>query len=269
MTAARQLKPEDFSVTHHQVEVVEETESYIVIDNFLSAEQFQQMWNYFQVEVYTRVDAQGFDGKWLLEDGAAMRGPTIGYGEKRHAQFPTGAAIDSVMQGILDNSHLFANLIGERPRDWDHFTAFPSLYPRHTGLLWHRDAEVNQGSYTFYGHPYWNIEWGGELLLADLDPKSIPTDWGTFMKKPEKLVGAPHGEMTWSNHLDNSQANQILLERGVGYYVMPKPNRLAVIKGGTPHAVCKVREAAGNAVRASVSGFFKKTTRAKPLSWLS
>ena len=49
------------------------------------------------------------------------------------------------------------------------------------------------------------------------------------------------------------------MRHGVGRLVLPKPNRLVVIKGGTPHCGAKVREAAGNHVRASVSGFFKRT----------
>jgi hypothetical protein len=48
------------------------------------------------------------------------------------------------------------------------------------------------------------------------------------------------------------------LQGGFGSYVVPKPNRLVAIRGGTPHAIAKVRASAGSHVRASVGGFFKK-----------
>jgi hypothetical protein len=62
----------------------------------------------------------------------------------------------------------------------------------------------------------------------------------------------------WKSHLDNRDANELLMARGVGSYVVPKPNRLVVIKGGTPHAIAKVRASAGRHVRASIGGFFKR-----------
>jgi hypothetical protein len=46
------------------------------------------------------------------------------------------------------------------------------------------------------------------------------------------------------------------MERGLGSYLAPKPNRLVVIKGGTPRAIAKVRPSAGRHVRASFGGFF-------------
>ena len=37
---------------------------------------------------------------------------------------------------------------------------------------------------------------------------------------------------------------------------MPRPNRLAVIRAGTPHGINHVHACAGAGVRASVAGFF-------------
>jgi len=62
----------------------------------------------------------------------------------------------------------------------------------------------------------------------------------------------------WKSHLDNDDATELLMARGIGSYILPKPNRLVVIKGGTPHAIAKVRASAGRHVRASVGGFFKR-----------
>ena len=82
------------------------------------------------------------------------------------------------------------------------------------------------GSYTFYAHPEWNVEWGGELMLLDDD--AIDPAAGIYF---HRLRGASGN--AWQPHLDNDDANELLMRHGVGRLVLPKPNRLVVIKGGT------------------------------------
>ena len=45
------------------------------------------------------------------------------------------------------------------------------------------------------------------------------------------------------------------MESGMGHFIMPKPNRLVVMKTGNPHMINKVQPAAGDHVRASVTLF--------------
>jgi len=40
-------------------------------------------------------------------------------------------------------------------------------------------------------------------------------------------------------------------------YIMPKPNKLVIITSGIIHSIKKVKEAAGDRVRASITGFFQ------------
>ena len=58
-----------------------------------------------------------------------------------------------------------------------------------------------------------------------------------------------------SSHLDNSEVNETLMEAGVGYFIMPKPNRLVIMKTGNPHMISKVQPTAGDHVRVSVTMF--------------
>jgi hypothetical protein len=44
-----------------------------------------------------------------------------------------------------------------------------------------------------------------------------------------------------------------------GVFIYPRPNRLVLLRGGILHCVKKVERAAGEAFRASVSGFFFNT----------
>jgi hypothetical protein len=48
------------------------------------------------------------------------------------------------------------------------------------------------------------------------------------------------------------------MARGLGSYVSPKPDRLVLIRSGTPYALAKVRASAGRQVLATVGGVFKR-----------
>src|SRR6202012_5909584 len=101
---------------------------------------------------------------------------TYSYGEIEPTQgpYPTGRAIDLLVDAILKNQNLYSDQIGKEGSDWKGFTALPMLYPRNTSLYWHRDAASWTGSFTFYAHPEWNVQWGGELLVADAADSNIP-----------------------------------------------------------------------------------------------
>ena len=64
--------------------------------------------------------------------------------------------------------------------------------------------------------------------------------------------------------LDPGTVDALVCERSVGEYVMACPNRLVVVKSGTPHRVAPVDAAAGENVRCSIAGFFvaKRSTTA-------
>jgi hypothetical protein len=238
------------------VSVVAQTEVFTVLDDVLDAGECDRLWNFFQTQRFARIDAtEAFFGHWALDDGGALRGPTVGFGHKWDAVYPTGTALDDVMKAVVECAELFEPTIGARGTDWDVFSAFPTLYAAGQGLLWHRDAADNAGSWVYYGHPRWNVEWGGELLLAER--ADFPAEYGVYLHRLRVTPETPAGPPGLA-HIDNDDANELLMEQGFGSFVMPKPNRMVIIKGGTPHAIAKVRAAAGRIVRASVGGFFKR-----------
>jgi hypothetical protein len=234
-----------------------QTDFFTVMDDVLAPEVWERVWNYFQVQPMNPVHALGMQGHWLIEDSETLRGPTIGWGHKWDGQYPTGAPIDDVMKAVVDCADLFAPSVGRHNVDWKVFSAMPTIYQAGQGLVWHRDSEDNTGSWIYYAHREWNIEWGGELLLSHA--RDVPREYGVYFHRLR-----PTGDLPvpppWQSHLDNNDANRLLMDGGVGSYVAPKPNRLVVIKGGTPHAIAKVRPSAGRNIRASVGGFFKKAT---------
>ena len=237
--------------------VTAQNEFFTVIDDLLPADIRARLWNYFQIQPLNSVRALGIEGHWLLEDSGVLRGPTVGWGHTWDAQYPSGAPIDNVMKALVDCADLFAATVGRYDIDWKIFSAMPTLYQPGQGLVWHRDSEDNTGSWVYYAHDQWNIEWGGELLLAHtLD---LPREYGVYFHRLSATPELPE-PIPWQTHLDNEDANRLLLEGGFGSYVAPKPNRLVLIKGGTPHAIAKVLPAAGRHLRASIGGFFKKTS---------
>ena len=56
-------------------------------------------------------------------------------------------------------------------------------------------------------------------------------------------------------HLNSGELNKYA-DDGIGYYIVRKPNRLVIFKNNILHCIKKVENAAGNHVRASITGFF-------------
>ena len=237
-------------------------DQFLVIDDFLPPEHFQQMWRWFHVAPFFPNDVRGLHGAWRLDDGRVMRGPDIYYGSvaeqvaKAHPgsfACPTGTAIDLLVDAFVACTPA-ETLIGRQHADWRTLAAAPRLYERNSSLYWHRDTPaVVTGSCTYYAHPEWNVQWGGELFIAHPAALEIPSRYGPSMIAPKEVMG--RGLVQLSGHLDNREVNEALMTPGMGRYVMPRPNRLVVMRTGNPHMISKVQPAAGDHVRASVTLF--------------
>ncbi len=236
---------------------------FVVLDDFLPPADFEQLWRWFQVAPFFSNDTRGLHGSWRLDDGRVFRGPDVYYGEvaaqvaaAHEGAFahPTGTALDLLAEAFARSEEHYRELVGAQGRDWRTVAMAPRLYERNSALYWHRDTpSVVTGSVTFYAHPEWNIQWGGELFIAHPEALQIPDSHGPSMIAPVEVMG--RGMVQLSGHLDNAEVNARLMEMGMGYYVMPKPNRLVVMKTGNPHMISPVRPAAGDHVRASVTLF--------------
>ena len=234
---------------------VVQTEFLTIVDNLLLPEHCKALWNYFQLQSFRRIDALGMQGQWLLEDSGVLRGPTVGWGRKWEAQYPTQSAVDDVMEAVAYAAEHYATTVGQRGTDWEVFSAVATIYAGGQGRLWHRATEEDIGTWVYYAHPIWNIEWGGELFVAH--ERDVSAAYGAYLHRLLPMTDHPDPP-PWKSHLDNEDANELLMERGIGSFVAPKPNRLVIVKGGTPQAIAKVRASAGRHVHASMGGVFKK-----------
>ena len=215
---------------------------YSIHDDFLDEESWGAVWSYLQFAELHPVSRTA--GAWRLEDGVPLGGDEIVTPERsaelvhdpeRPDRYPSETALDEVVTAILSEPSVYEGVVGD---DWAHLSARAYVYPRGSGLSWHKDDHARYaGAFIYYAHPHWNVHWGGELLLADEDP--------------EEEADAP----IMAYRFESEPYSERLLERGTGRFIAPKPNRLVVLSSAH-HAVAPVASAAGSHVRASVSGFF-------------
>jgi len=237
------------------MDLIFSNKQFVVFDNVLSEQEFQHVWSYLQTEDYHPVHQQKWQKVYRLCDGLPFEGPTVysaapqGADPRSICVFPTNRGIDVLFKKVLENADRFIEWVGKKGEDWQILTGKAFLFPNGSGLSWHTDRSGRTGSFSFYGHSQWNVQWGGELLVADESLKDYrqpqPERYGN---DEQKRVGP---------QLDNSYENERLMERGVGHYVFPKPNRLVVIGSGNFHRI-NTSGSTGTHVRCSISGFFIK-----------
>lgn len=234
------------------MKTVYQDEHYCVIDDFLSNDQKELVWAYIQEEEFRHVRDPRWDKAFRLTDGNPLRGPAYlshyYHKDEKRPVFPTGKGVDIVFEEILKNIDSFSPWVGKKEADWQFFFARAYLYQAMEGLSWHRDNNYNaKGAFVYYAHPSWDVQWGGELLIASQVSKDIVYPKKQTYSGEEKPLGS---------HLDNSFENKILMEKGIGHYVLPKPNRLVLLQSGLLHTIKKIDASAGDHVRAIIQGFF-------------
>jgi len=218
----------------------------LVLDDVLDDQAWSEVWTYFQFEDLAPTTRT--DGAWRLQDGDVFAGPEFHAAHPdlppdRAAEledsfggalFPTDAPPDHLLEVLLS----LAGGDGLAPVSaaWEHLAGRAYVYPAGAALSWHRDDHAAYaGAFVYYAHPEWNAQWGGELLVADVDdPFALPVTPFRF---------------------ENREYSESLMHRALGRYIAPRPNRLVVL-GPQPHRVAPVHAAAGLAVRASLAGFF-------------
>lgn len=243
---------------------------YAVFDDVLSADEFAQLWEYIQLDEYSSAHQARWEKSWRLADGQPLvgvmvshllDGQTDDFGRSTDGRvtrsYPTRGGIDSIIGLLLDRHDEFAEWIGARGHDWKALTARPYLYPAGTALSWHTDAYSYSGAFVFYAHPEWSASWGGELMICD--ESTADTNLGdkhvlSTVVKEGKVVGLRR--MPVPPALDHKRENEILVGAGLGEFVIAKPNRLVIMRAGTPHRIARVDPAAGENVRCSIGGCF-------------
>jgi hypothetical protein len=265
--------PEEKDAT--RLQPVRQTSRYAVYDDVLSQEAFAGLWEYIQLDEYSAAHQTRWEKSWRLMDGQPLTGVMVRHEVDGHPSdarssdgrvmrtYPTRGAIDAVIGLLLERHDEFASWVGVRGQDWNAMTARPYLYPAGTALAWHTDAHSYTGAFVFYAHPYWSASWGGELLICD--ESTVDKDLGdkhvlSTVMHDGKIVGLRR--LPVPPALDHRREDEVLVGAGLGEFVIAKPNRLVIMKAGTPHRIARVDPAAGENVRCTIGGcFLRATTR--------
>jgi hypothetical protein len=217
--------------------LTEQGNRYLVYDDFLPPEIFEQA-----VDLMTRStlgDTESVISPNL--DGPARR--------TRGMHFPasigdmTSAGRPPVFTRITNAVSSQAGLFGVAGEDWDRLSFTFWQYPAGSRLGWHNDAgRGRRGEYILYLHRNWDISWGGELMLIDREPR-------TLLKAADD--GGPDGAASGTG-----MVNEILRTNEVSpIAVLPRPNRLVMVRSDTLHTVRRVDHTAGDNRRCTLTGF--------------
>ena len=205
-----------------------------IFDNFLDQALADEVWDMMNRLQYQRTDSETWLKVWTLADGAILRSAAW------QAEAPNwklksgpqmGAAPPALAKFLDVVRKLFVHNTSEQKITKVNLT--PCVWPPQTSISWHRDgggiSGGRIGAFTYYVHRHWNAEWGGELMLSDLE---------------EELGSTP---------FDNSEVSAKLLATGTGAWIAPVPNRLVMNPSNAFHKVAKTTAAAEP--RLTIQGF--------------
>jgi hypothetical protein len=236
---------------------------YAIFDDVLPPADFRAFWRTFRKLDFRHVHSEGISRYYRVSDGAPYIGPSVAWTLQSIRSllpdgvteqdlpvrfYPTGDATDAVIKAVASVVGQCSGLIGERGSGWVGALCRSVAYPAGSGISWHTDDTDVTGSFIYYGNPRWDVSWGGELFVADESARFSMT----------RTEGAEH-------EFGNDYESEVLLARGVGTYVMPRPNRLVIVGQGHPHKVAPVTSNAGDHVRATFAGFFMPATGVESL----
>ena len=252
------------------MKLVRKTSRYAVFDEVFETAEFDALREYVQLDPYASVHQHGWEKVWRPSDGNPLQGVAVraeiagdaaanppANGGPVERRFPTHLAIDVLIRRLQFLAEDLPDLVGRAGHDFVALSARPFLYPAGSGLSWHTDIGFYSGAFTYYAHPRWSASWGGELMFAD--ESACDRSLGEKIRMALVVEGGhPVGtaKTIVPPSLDQESVDAVLCERGAGEYVMALPNRLVILKQGTPHRVARVDTAAGDNVRCSIAGFF-------------
>lgn len=213
---------------------VARTSRFVVWDDVLSANEFGLLMAHVSNQNFRSVHTTSWEKVWKLTDGQVFRTQSL-YSEN----FPTNSPMDRIFELMMELSLSNPTISGTNPKDWNRLTTACYIYPKGTRIAWHGDGAIYTSAFTYYCHPRWSPHWGGELMVAQ-------TPHENTMPKLDYDV---------SPGVDHSRYDAWISAYGIGQMVVPKPNRLVLMQGGTCHMVNRVDESAGDNLRMSVVGF--------------
>ncbi|MFJ3235691.1 2OG-Fe(II) oxygenase family protein [Streptomyces sp. NPDC086787] len=211
-------------------------ERFRIIDDFLLSDDLDEIRSLMKRRQFDRVASVVYpeaDGPALRSRGALLRQDSVELAVDVQGNGTPPGAHAAILQELRSHPDLF----GTAGEDWSVVGFSFWQYPAGSRLGWHNDvATGRQGEFVFFLHEEWKASWAGELILLDVDPAAINLD--TTGMSPLEVVEAKA-----------SLASHALTA------IVPKPNRLVLVKEGTIHCIHRVDHTAGETLRQTMTGF--------------
>lgn len=203
---------------------------FCVIDDFLPLDAWEELRHLHELgeseEVPSVIDAS-VDGSASRSRGLLLRYDSAALSSSDE-DIPRG--FGHVLKQVAGHEEVF----GVAGTDWRMIGASFWTYTVGARLGWHDDAGGGRtGEFVLFLHPTWHVSWGGELLIHDEDTSVV-----AGAKDRVRRLGA------WVSGSDRSLTA-----------IVPRPNRLVLVKAGTAHCINRVDQAAGAAERRTFTGF--------------
>jgi len=240
-----------------QARIMIDAADVMVIDDFLSAEQYSQLRDFLICSDYKHINTTGkISRAWHLQDRFPLRSEKSWILSVRERQkdkpdweVPTGEPIDGFMRAVDAFQGERVRSIGQRGIAWDNFSATSWIYPPGTGLAMHTDgSNVYAGAYVYFLNETWRSHWGGLLIVMD------PAVNDHVDQQTRDQDGKQWYRRRW---LHENQLEELMLSGGgLGRVVFPKANRIVFLGNTVLHMVTRINEEAGDCVRLSLAGFF-------------
>lgn len=214
----------------------------LVVDNFLSENDWNKLFNQVQVDKWSKVD-NADDKYWHLTDGDAYKTTRM-----LVKDFPFKNNYDIWFHRL--SKFLDTNEAKDFVGSYQGYSCRCYAYPVGGKNPWHDDMGFL--TYAYYLHKRWQINWDGTLLiipkdeiqydqLLDVDEKSVSYDQYTDLKTPMEMF-------------EQADKYRNILDCGRGIFVSPKPNRLVIINKNVVHGINRVDADAGENIRLSLGG---------------
>ncbi|MEP7302892.1 MAG: 2OG-Fe(II) oxygenase [Caldimonas sp.] len=236
-----------------------QTDSCVVIDDFLPEQTYQEVYDWTERLDYRHINTTGSVNRvWSPNCGFPMcsvdhftcNAPGA-EGNDGIRRYPVQQSVDdfiSALNGVLPR---WAPVVGAgEPEGWHHYSVGAWVYPPNTALGMHGDgAGAYTGAFVYFLSPHWRVHWGGLLVVLDEQTNA------DIVRGGEDLDPFVYHGRRW---LHASPRDDSVFERGIGHCILPKRNRLVLLRAGTYHLVTKVLPECGDNVRVSLGGFFHR-----------
>jgi Rps23 Pro-64 3,4-dihydroxylase Tpa1-like proline 4-hydroxylase len=243
-SSAWRSRDEVMEVTSRTRVTIDDRFGYLVLDDLLSEDEHDELHRHAMRDSFFYENAFEWNRVWHPLSGMALLTGPKSFGDtgKPGAKHPTGSPYDRFFGAVERELDLIGEFLG-LSADRVKYVMSAYLYRAGWGLPWHEDiGEQSEytGAFTFYLHKTWRGNWGGELMiLAD-----------------ERLDEAAGNSLDLSFTQGTGLQSPSHVNGGMGAFIMPKPNRLVVMRPGVIHSVNPVSPLAGENMRFSLAGFY-------------